>query len=617
MGLSRKFVRLFQVAFGSVVLITLYITLNGGNLGAESSATAYKGYMGETHGGLHGVPEVPHGGNSGSGSGPVKGGHVGSKASPNVAPQPSKDIIEHLGRVFRLLEDFKPEGKSERVYGSQCRIVGGIGFRDGEQEGWEPLTAHELDKCLELSDKEVEMLKESHAGFVQKIKQLSLPKSALQGDGIVMVGGGKYSMLALIALKSLRNRGTTLPVEVFIPYDEPEPEFCNNLIPQLNARCISVTDVLPTSVVKDFQFAGYQYKSLAIISSSFRNILLLDADNYALKNLDGIFDEEPFRSTGLVLWPDFWRRTTSPKYYKIAGLEVNQSKRIRNCLDDITPSEVYTDPAKLSQVPLHDFEGTIPDPSTESGQLILDKRRHWLTVLLSLYYNVNGNSWYYPIFSQKVAGEGDKETFIAAAHFFNLPYYQVKAVPGVDGYFRSTGDKSFRGVAVLQHDFVEDYKRYLSVHGEVRSEYKGKKKPRKFDASYSFANFYKKYFHESGDQDSVPVMFAHCNLPKFDPYSQWTGNDYIEDGNQIRSFRNLKKLNGIDMELDNTAIIRKYLCSTEDGKRDNDGLIYEQRSKYFVYLKKLVTKEKWPEMCSYINARFDYLWKTHDEAVRQ
>ncbi|KAK7679537.1 Golgi alpha-1,2- mannosyltransferase [Cerrena zonata] len=53
-----------------------------------------------------------------------------------------------------------------------------------------------------------------------------------------------------------------------------------------------------------------------------------------------------------------------------------------------------------------------------------------------MYYNYYGPDYYYPLLSQGAAGEGDKETFIAAAHKLKLPYYQVKEFNREFGPFR-------------------------------------------------------------------------------------------------------------------------------------------------------------------------------------
>ena len=69
----------------------------------------------------------------------------------------------------------------------------------------------------------------------------------------------------------------------------------------------------------------------------------------------------------------------------------------------------------------HDCKGSIPEASSETGQLLINKNS-FQTLILAMYYNYYGPDYYYPF---SVKGEGDKETFIAAAHKLDLPYYQV------------------------------------------------------------------------------------------------------------------------------------------------------------------------------------------------
>lgn len=542
-------------------------------------------------------------GSSSDGTADNNGIGAGAKVSTSSNEKRKIAMRKFYTDVFNSLKKHSPTGVSKREYGAQCKLSGDIGARADDYDNWSKLTSKNLGQCLIVSDKEKRMLKEKHRGYVESLESLVLPKGAYKGDGIVTVGGGKFSMLAFLIIKTLRNLHTSLPVEVFIPpADEGETFFCNELLPQYNAKCIYISDVLPQEIIDNFEFKGYQFKSIAIIASSFDNLLLLDADNFPIKDLDNVFNEEPYKSKGMVLWPDFWRRTTNPIYYDIADIEVNYKKRVRNCMDDVTPPAVYTkDMSDLSNVPLHDLEGTIPDVSTESGQLMIRKSDHLGTILLSLYYNVNGPSWYYPIFSQKASGEGDKETFIAAANFYDLPFYQVKSVTAVDGYHQPH-DKGFRGVAMLQHDFVQDYGRQMWAQVEIRSHFAGKDTQyAKYDPSYSPDAVYKKFFSDDniGETD---IMFVHSNLPKFDPYQLWHDQDLIVDGKHIRSYRNLKRLNGYDLELENFKIFNEYLCTTQARfKYLDDKLNGDQRN--------------WKDMCSYIGERLKYLEQTHLDAI--
>ncbi|CCH61619.1 hypothetical protein TBLA_0F00740 [Henningerozyma blattae CBS 6284] len=512
--------------------------------------------------------------------------------------------------IFNILKNTTIPGKSDRVYKLECQLKGDVGTRPDNYKEWYKLTSKELSNCLEVPYETAKMLQESHADYVDKIGSLVLPKVAYGGKGIVTVGGGKFSVLAFLIIRTLRNLGTSLPVEVFIPpSDEGETDFCNNVLPQYNAKCIYMTDILPKEFVDEFEFKGYQFKSLAMIASSFDDLLMLDADNFPIKDLDNIFEQEPYTSTGLVMWPDFWRRTTNPVYYSIADVPVNEKKRVRNTFDDLTPVEIYTeDISDLSDVPFHDLEGTLPDVSTESGQLMINKEKHIATVLLALYYNFNGPTWYYPIFSQKAAGEGDKETFIAAANFYGLSYYQVRTSVGVDGYHQSD-DKGFRGVAMLQHDFVQDYERYERARNEIDIKYGGAKKVMKYDYNYSPDDFYKTYF-DSGDDSNVnqpikevDIMFVHSNLPKFDPFTLWDENDLTLDGSHFRSYLKLPHLTHYDLEYENFKIFHQSLCVLKN---------------QFKYLEdKFQGKESNREsMCNYIMDRLKYLTDTHEMALK-
>ena len=97
-------------------------------------------------------------------------------------------------------------------------------------------------------------------------------------------------------------------------------------------------------------------------------------------------------SKGLITWPGFWSSSASPLFYEIADFDAP--------------------PMNLRQ-------------STESGEILLSKRSHLRTLLLSTYYNFHGPSQYYPLLSQGAAGEGDEETSVSAALATREQFYQV------------------------------------------------------------------------------------------------------------------------------------------------------------------------------------------------
>lgn len=279
-----------------------------------------------------------------------------------------------------------------------------------------------------------------------------------KGRGIVMVGGGEYFGPAIITLHMLRRTGSKLPVEVFVPDDEEyETEICDVYLKKLDARCIVLSHILDKSALKTGQgddavmkITHYQLKSLALLLSSFSDALLLDSDSIPLSDpSETIFDMEPYQSKGMVIWPDFWRATESPKFWMIAGRS--------------------------------SFPSDLPITSSETGQLAVNKATHLAPLLLAVYYNIYGPDHYYPLLSQGALGQGDKETFLAAAATLNATYYRVKTSP--DKLGRNDG-LSEKGTAMVQHSAADDHRYHSSSSSSPPSH------------------------------NSIRAMFLHSNTPK-------------------------------------------------------------------------------------------------------
>lgn len=320
------------------------------------------------------------------------------------------------------------------------------------------------------SMEELEPLQQLHKKFVDKLDEElgdgleHLPQrrwkglDIFKGRGIVMVGGGEYFGPAIITLHMLRRTGNKLPVEVFVPDDkEYEKEICDVYLKKLDATCVVLSHILDKSAIKTGQgddavmkITHYQLKSLALLLSSFSDALLLDSDSIPLSDpSDTIFDTEPYQSKGMIIWPDFWRATESPKFWTIAGRS--------------------------------SFPSDLPMTSSETGQLAVNKATHLAPLLLATYYNIFGPDHYYPLLSQGALGQGDKETFLAAAATLNATYYRVKTNP--DKLGRNDG-LTDRGTAMVQHSAADDYRHHSSSSSSPPSH------------------------------NSIRAMFLHSNTPK-------------------------------------------------------------------------------------------------------
>src|SRR4029453_2174085 len=92
------------------------------------------------------------------------------------------------------------------------------------------------------------------------------------------------------------------------------------------------------------------------------------ADNVPVRNPEYLFDAEPYRQRGAVFWPDYGRLAPTRAIWRICG------------------------------VPYRD------EPEFESGQILLNKRRCWRALQLTMHMNEHSDFYYNYVY-------GDKETF--------------------------------------------------------------------------------------------------------------------------------------------------------------------------------------------------------------
>lgn len=457
--------------------------------------------------------------------------YIRSYYKKNPKAKARLDIGHHFYKdILAILGEAKPDTELAMSYPNGKLNPDRYVLRD---ESLQVTTEAYLSKFLQLSDKEFNSMKRSHDYVLQKLPEHA-PDGLYSGDGIVYVGGGKFNWLTLLSIRALRSEGCQLPIEVLIPtLEEYELELCSRIFPAMNARCI----YLPTLLQGDslsatkLAFKGYQYKSLAILLSSFDNVLLLDSDNVAAYAPDHLFHNEPFLSKGLIVWPDFWKRSTSPDYFKIAGSFISKTDTYPTYDEKFGEYRQQNTDGNidLDKTPLHERVGTIPDPSSESGQLMISKRTHMKELLLALYYNTYGPSHYYPLFSQGAPGEGDKETFLAATIVTKKPFYQVGKFVDALGNIRNN---NFNGNGMGQFDPVQDLEWNIEKQ-KIAKRVSGEQ-----------------YFEEIEKLKKPKMMFVHANFPKLDPWVMKQNEDTSDkEGNRYRLYGlGMKTRTGVDFE---------------------------------------------------------------------
>lgn len=384
---------------------------------------------------------------------------------PNVRASPSK-IREHFKEVFRIFQRGNPNLRENLT---DYSANGKAPFVTAE----EPYTEAFLSKFLSVKDDQIKNLTRAHELVLKELPRNG-PRDLYKGSGVTYVGGGNFMASAVHAVKMFRNTNQDLPIEVMVETPATyEKDICEKVLPALNARCVVISDILGPEICRNFTFRGFHYKALALLTSSFDNTILLDADNFPVTDPAPIFESDPFKETGMILWPDWWRRTVSPAFFKVVNIKVGE--RVRGDMS-------VTD---LKKVPYSDRERSLPGMSTESGQIAIRKTRHHRTLLLSLYYNIYGYDIYYPLLSQGAQGEGDKETFAAAAVVNDDPIYYLNSSTHATGYW---ANNDYTGFSILQNDPQEDW---------MYNQYK---------------------IHSKGDFNREPrIMFIHNNVKKINP----------------------------------------------------------------------------------------------------
>ncbi|KAJ5180266.1 hypothetical protein N7492_003476 [Penicillium capsulatum] len=392
---------------------------------------------------------------------------AGNSSAPTTRPVSPDLTAEHqkFWRNFhKYLELYEPNAKP---------VVEG---QKAPTEGFKAKDAGPRPEYVSVDTRDLVQMKQAHTGFVATITTVPLELPYVPGTkGIVSTAGGSYLPVLVISLRMLRRTGSTLPMEIFLANeDEYEDYICDVVLPSLDAKCIVLSRILVTAPA---QIEKYQFKPFAMLFSSFEDILFLDADAFPLHPPEDLFLGEPFRSKGMVTWPDFWASSVSPLFYEIAG----------------TPAP----PMDLRQ-------------STESGEVLLSKKSHTRTLLLCVYYNYWGPSHYYPLLSQGAAGEGDKETFLAAAMAVGEAFYQVSEGICALGHRKEGG---LAGSAMAQFNPMQDY--LLTGRGKTR-----------FRDEHAAA---------------PDVSFIHANFPKFNPATVFDQSHevkptFLDDGSYTRAW---------------------------------------------------------------------------------
>jgi FkbM family methyltransferase len=314
---------------------------------------------------------------------------------------------------------------------------------------------------------------------VLEIKKTLPPVRCDGGRGIVICAGGRRLFSnAWVAIKALRRHGCTLPIEIWHLDHEVDPHMAS-LVKPLGARVVDAATFKSREVRI---LNGWELKSFSLLHTSFQEVLLLDADNVAVRDPTYLFDDPEFVAKGAYFWPDYGRLERWRPIWEVC------------------------------QIPYRD------EPEFESGQILVDRARRdvWNALQLAWFYN-NHSDFYYAYV------HGDKESFHLAWMKLGLDYARpsrgIHSLPSVMCQHDSEGRRVFQHRNMAKWDLfgdnpkIEDFideEACLADLAELRHLWDGVpfgsgSRERDLEAEASFAN--KTFLYERVGYDQRLMTF--------------------------------------------------------------------------------------------------------------
>lgn len=244
--------------------------------------------------------------------------------------------------------------------------------------------------------------------FNSELEQLSRDEmqDRFTGRGIVIAAGGSSMFTNAYVLVHVlrRNLNCTLPIEVWhFGVTELSPRM-QSLLHELDVFTVDATDLIAAKKAPIVD--GWQLKAFAVLWSRFAEILLLDADQIPALDPAMAFEWDQYRETGAVFWPDCFDLSEDNPIWNLTGLPPRQTV------------------------------------SFESGQALIDKRRHWTALCATYLLNAAAETVYQLIY-------GDKDTFLMAWLMTQSRFHLVPHRPFVDEFCLMQRD--FAGTIFFQH----------------------------------------------------------------------------------------------------------------------------------------------------------------------
>jgi hypothetical protein len=233
------------------------------------------------------------------------------------------------------------------------------------------------------------------------------PNRVFDGKGIAICAGGAAMFTnAYVLLHVLRRElHCKLPIEVWHFGSREMSARMRFLLRELDADPVDANPIIETQQLTIGD--GWQLKSLALMQSRFEQVLLLDADQVPERDPELTFSWPEFAETGAVLWPDICALEESNPIWEACGLAKQRTRAI------------------------------------ESGQILVDKSRHWAALQIALFLNKRADHYYEMVY-------GDKDLFLMAFLLSGKPFSIVPHLPFSDQPW-CLFQRDFAGERLFQH----------------------------------------------------------------------------------------------------------------------------------------------------------------------
>lgn len=197
------------------------------------------------------------------------------------------------------------------------------------------------------------------------------------GRGIIMVAGGRYLKWAFASV-SMARQHTDLPIQIWYLGKRELTQEDVERFEGLNVEFVDATSFLST--YRMFTFGGWEAKPYAVANCPFQEVLLLDADAYPVADPEDLFESPEFERTGCIMWPD---------------LNICRKNNF------IFPSMGLKHEPNFQEM--------------EVGQLVIDKKRLWPGVRLTVWMNSHSEAFYQLL-------HGDKDQWQIAFRKMGIPF---------------------------------------------------------------------------------------------------------------------------------------------------------------------------------------------------